>query len=130
MIIMSKEIFKNPELEGRKVRFDVETMCALERGFEKNPEAAKELEGIVGERLVKLFKDILYNALDPKNRAPITFVPGKDEAKIVYSQIAKRELERIDAEDEDDEDLSCGHTVEDHIHALQNVVEKMEPTVN
>lgn len=127
---MRREIFKNPELEKRKVRFDVETMCALERGFEQNPEVAKELEGIVGERLAKLFKDILFNALDLKNRAPMTFILEKEEAKIVYGQIAKRELERIDAEDEDDNDLTCGHSVDEHREALRVVVEKMEPTVN
>lgn len=129
---MPKEIFKipDPEQESKKIRFDAETMCALERGFEKNPEVAKELEEVVGEKLVQLFKDILFNTADPKRRAPVTFIPEKKEANIVYSQIAKRELERIEAEDEDDEDLTCGHTIEDHIYALQNVVEKMGPTVN
>lgn len=53
-----------------------------------------------------------------------------EELKTTYSQIAKRELERIQAEDEDDEDLTCGHPIGDHVRALQNIVKKMEPTVN
>ena len=57
------------------------------------------------------------------------FVPS-EEMKTVYSQIAKRELERIDAEDEDDENLTCGHTVEEHRQALEVVVKKMIPTIN
>ena len=45
-----------------------------------------------------------------------------EEMKTVYVQIAKMELERIDAEDEDDEDLICGHSVDEHRQALDPVV--------
>ncbi|OGN08918.1 MAG: hypothetical protein A3J46_02565 [Candidatus Yanofskybacteria bacterium RIFCSPHIGHO2_02_FULL_41_11] len=114
-------------IEGT-VRFDEETLCALERGLEQNPEVAEQLEEIVGEK-AKIFRDILSNTLDPKHRAPIKFVPN-DEARTFYSQIAKRKLERIDAEDEDDEDLTCSHSVDEHRRALEIVVEKMTPTVN
>lgn len=111
------------------VKFSKETCCALERGFEQNPEVVKQLEGIVGEKKAKLFKDILFNSLSPKDRPEMKFVPS-EEMKTIYSQIAKRELERIDAEDEDDEDLSCGHSVDEHKEALMSVVEKMEPRIN
>lgn len=112
------------------VRFDETTCCALERGFEQNPEVVKQLEGLVGEDKVKLFKDILFDALDPEHRSPIKFVPAQEGVRTVYSQIAKRELERIEAEDEDDEDISCGHSVDEHQEALRMVLEKMEPAVN
>lgn len=110
------------------VRFDAETLCALERGLEQNPEVAKQLDEVVGQK-AKIFRDILSNTLDPEHRAPIKFVPN-EEARTFYSQIAKRELERIDAEDEEDEDLSCGHSVDEHRRALESVVERMEPKVN
>ena len=110
------------------VRFDEETLCALEHGLDKNPEVAKELEEIVGQK-AKIFRDILSNTLNPKQRAPIQFVPN-EEARTFYSQISKRELERIDAEDEEDEDLTCGHSVDEHRRVLKVVVEKMQPTVN
>ena len=129
---MPKEVFKipNPDLEERKVRLDRETLCALDRAFQQNPGVAKELEGIVGEDTVRIFKDILANTLDPAHRAEITFIPDKEEVRTIYGQIAKRELERIEAEDEDDEDLTCGHTVDEHREALETLVGKMNPTVN
>lgn len=111
------------------VKFEQETCCALERGFEQNLEVAKELAEIVGQDKVKLFKEILFNSLNPGSSPEIKFVPSED-MKTVYSQIAKRELERIDAEDEDSEDLSCGHSVEEHKEALETVVKKMEPNIN
>jgi len=111
------------------VKFSQETCCALDRGFEKNPETAKQLAEIVGDEKVKLFKDILVNTLKPSSRPEMKFVPS-EEMQTVYGQIAKRELERIDAEDEDDEDLSCGHTINKHKKALESVVEKMEPKLN
>ena len=111
------------------VKFEQEICCALERGFEQNPEVAKELASIVGEDKIKIFKDILFNSLDPDSRPEIKFVPS-EEMQMVYGQIAKRELERIEAEDEDDEDLSCGHSVDEHRDSLNSVIEKMEPTMN
>ena len=121
MFRKSKEEFPG-SVEGT-VKFDKETTCALERGFKLNPEAVKELGDIVGEAKIKTFTEILPNTDEMK------FVPS-EEMKTVYSQIAKRELERIGAEDEDDEDLSCGHSVEEHKKALASVVEKMEPKIN
>jgi len=112
------------------IEFDEITCCALERGFEQNPIVVKQLEEIAGPDKVKLFKDILFNNLNPSKRAPIKLVPAKEEVRTVYGQIAKRELERIDAEDEDDEDISCGHSILEHQWALSSIVEKMEPVVN
>ncbi len=109
-------------MEGT-VKFDRETCCALERGFEQNPKVAKELADILGEEKIKTLVRILPNTNKMK------FVPT-EEMKTAYSQIATRELERIDAEDEDDEDLSCGHSVEEHRQALKSVVEIMKQTVN
>jgi len=125
---MSKGFEVFPGSAEGTVRFDRETLCALERGFEKNPEVAKQLAEIVGQK-AKIYKDILSNILDPEHRAPIKFVPNEGQ-KTLYGQIAKRELERIDAEDEDDEDLSCGHSVEEHKQALESVIEKMQPKIN
>lgn len=77
----------------------------------------------MGEKNIKIFADILPNTDEMK------FVPS-DDMKTAYGQIAKRELERIDATDEDDEDLSCGHSVDEHKEALRLVLEKMEPSIN
>lgn len=106
------------------VKFDEITCCALERAFEQNPKVVQRLEDITdNDEQMKLFKEILSSTDE------IKFVPS-EEMKTVYSQIAKRELERIDAEDEDDGDLVCGHSIADHQQALKSVVEKMEPAVN
>ena len=105
------------------VKFDKETCCALERAFKQNPGVAKELEAIVGEENMRNLTDVLPHADE------VTF-DQSEESQTVYGQIAKRELERIDAEDEDDENLTCGHSVEEHQEALREVVEKMEPTIH
>jgi hypothetical protein len=126
---MSKESQEFPGSVEGTVKFEQETCCALERGFEQNPRVAKELAEIVGKDKVKLFKEILFNSLDPDSRPEMKFVPS-EEMKMVYGQIAKKELERMDAEDEDDADLSCEHSVEEHKEALESVVEKMEPRIN
>ncbi len=125
---MSKKFEVFPGSAEGTVKFDEETLCALDRGLEKNPEVAKQLKEVVGQKS-EIFKDILSNTLDPKHRAPMKFVPN-EEARTFYGQIAKRELERIEAEDEDDEDLFCGHSVEEHKEALESVIEKMQPTIN
>ena len=105
------------------VKFDKETCCALQRGFEQNPGVVQQLKELMGPVEVNKFVEILPN-IDETNVVP------SEEMKTVYGQIAKRELERIEAEDEDDEDLTCGHTVDEHREALETVVEKMTPTVN
>ena len=120
---MHRESLEFPGSVEGTVKFTKETCCALERGFRQNPGVVDQLKGMMGPVEVNNFIDILPNTDEMK------FVPS-EEMKTIYSQIAKRELERMEAEDEDDENLTCGHTVEDHIHALQTVVEKMSPTVN
>ena len=115
--------FEKPEqyvesIEGT-VEFGEEACCALRRAFEQNPGVVGDLETIAGDAKSKLF--------DEANE--VGFIPS-DEAKIVYSQIAKRELERIETYAENDDDISCGHTIDDHIWALKDVVNKMEPTIN
>ena len=86
---MNRESQEFPgSIEGT-VKFEQETCCALERGFEQNPVVAKELVGIVGEEKVKLFKDILFNSLDPHDRPEMKFVPS-EEMRTVYGQIAKK----------------------------------------
>ncbi len=97
--------------------------CALDRSFEMNPELKKELGKIVGENEIKFFEKLVMT--DDARHLIMS-----DEMKTAYSQIAKRELERIAAEDEDDDDLLCGHTVDEHQNALKFVLEKMEPAVN
>ena len=120
---MRKESLEFPGSVEGTVKFDKETCCALERGFQQNLGLVQQLKEMMGPVEVNNFIEILPNTDEMK------FVPS-EKMKMVYGQIAKRELERIEAEDEDDKDITCGHTVEDHIHALQNVVEKMSPTVN
>jgi len=120
---MAKESLEYPGSVEGTVKFEKEVCCALERGFEKNPGVVDELKKTVGVKEMGIFIDILPNTDE------IKFVPSED-MKLVYGQIAKRELERIEAEDEDDEDLTCGHTVNEHREALETVVEKMQPTVN
>ncbi len=105
------------------IGFDRESRCALIRGFEQNQAVVRELKKIVEEREVEFFAKILSDSVE--DRYIIS-----DEMKTIYGQVAKRELERIDAEDEDDDDLLCGHSVEEHQEALRSVVEKMEPAVN
>ncbi|MEX2090861.1 MAG: hypothetical protein WD989_01860 [Candidatus Paceibacterota bacterium] len=119
---MAKESLEYPGSVEGTVKFEKETCCALERGFEHNPGVVQELKKALGSQEVNMMVDILPNTEEMK------FVPSEN-MKTVYGQIAKRELERIQAEDEDDEDLSCGHSVEDHIQALERVMEKMEPEV-
>ena len=111
------------------IKFSQETCCALDRGFEKNPEVARDLAKIVGEEKAKLFKDVLINTFKPSSRPEMKFVPS-EEMQIFYGQMAKRELERIDTENESNQDLSCGHSVDEHKKALTSVVEKMEPKIN
>jgi len=120
---MRKESLEYPGSVEGTVKFEKETLCALERAFKQNPGVAKELEAIVGEENFRNLTDILPHANEFK-------FDQSEESKTVYGQIAKRELERIEAEDEDDEDLTCGHTVDEHREALQEVVDKMQPTVN
>ena len=120
---MFEESREFPGSVEKAVTFDKETCCALNRAFKQNPGVTKELEAIVGEENLKNLTDVLPHA------DAVTF-DQSEESKTVYSQIAKRELERIDAEDEDDEDLTCGHSVEEHQDALREVLEKMEPTIH
>ena len=109
-------------VEG-SLEFDEDICCALKRGFEQNPSVVKELESVVKNKdEIRLLQDSLSNPdeIDP------TF---SEEMKIVYSQIAKRELGRTINYDED-KDLLCGHSVDEHILALKEVLAKMEPKVN
>ena len=111
------------------VEFYKETCCALYRAFKKNPELVEQLKGIVGKEKIKLFANILFNSLAPLKWPEMRFVPS-EEMKTVYSQIAKRELERITTENEDDTDLSCEHTIDEHLTALGEVVKNMAPVIN
>jgi len=120
---MRKESLEFPGSVEGTVKFNKETCCALARAFKQNPGVAKELETVVGEENMRNLTDVLPHADE------FTF-DQSEESKTVYSQIAKKELERIAAEDEDDEDLACGHSVDEHRQALQSVVEKMTPMVN
>lgn len=109
-------------IEGA-VEIDEVVWCALKHAFEVNPEAVKKLEE--GMRVKDM--DILRSAFDGVERMRIT---PSDKMKTVYSQIAKKELERMEAGKDDDDDLSCGHSREDHEESLRMIVEKMSGTVN
>lgn len=126
---MKREIKELVEsIEGSMVEGGVEfnktACCALDRAFEKNPEVTRRLEDIVDDdETFGNFRKILKSADE------IKFTPA-DNMKTACSQIAKRELERIEYEREVDKDLVCGHVVNEHIEALKYVVEKMGPTIN
>jgi len=106
------------------IEFDETACCALERAFEQNPEVTRRLEDILDDdENFGSFRIML------KSAEGIKFIP-EDNMKTVCSQIAKRELERINVEGEGDGDLGCGHTVSEHIEALNYIVEKMEPTIS
>lgn len=107
---MPKESLEFPGSVEGTVKFSKETCCALERGFQQNPGVVQQLKEMMGPVEVNNFIEILPNTDEMK------FVPS-EEMKTVYGQIAKRELERIEAESEDDKDLTCGHAIEDYIHA-------------
>ena len=124
MLRKSKEF---PSSVEGTVRFEKETCCALEHGFERNPEAVRQLEEMMGKDKVRLFKEILSNTLNPSDRPEMKFVPT-EEMKTVYGQIAKRELEELNKEK--DESLSCDHTIEEHRRALEDVVRQVEPMAN
>ena len=79
---MLKESKKIPEAIERKIKFDGETICALGRAFRKNPEVAKNLEEVVGEKNIKIFSDILINT----NEMEIKFEPS-EELKIAYGEL-------------------------------------------
>ena len=106
------------------VHFDEIDCCALKRGFDMNPILTEELKKIVGERSIKYFSGELLDFKDDED------VVVYDEVRTAYSQVAKRELERITAEDEDDLDLSCDYTVKEHQDALREVLKKIGPTIN
>ena len=120
---MRKKSLEYPGSVEGTVKFEKETCCALGRGFEQNPGVVQQLKELMGPVEVNNFIEILPNTDEMKS------VPS-EEMKTVYGQIAKRELERIEAEDEDDEDLTCGHTVDEHREALKAVVEKITSTIN
>ena len=126
---MFKESKEFPGSVEGTVKFSRESCCALDRGLEMNMETAKQLAEVVGEEKARIFKDILFNTLDPGSRPEMKFVPN-EEAKVFYGQIAKRELKRIEEQEENDKDLSCGHSVKQHRMALESVVENLEPKVN
>lgn|SRR3989344_1746114 len=114
---MSRDSLEFPGSVEGTVQFDKDTCCALKRGFEENSVLVEQLAKLVGEKNIKIFSDILSGTDEMK------FVPS-DDMKTAYSQVAKRELERIDATDEDDDDLSCGHSIDEHKEALGSVLEK------
>lgn len=119
---MTKESLElSGSVEGA-TEFEEETSCALERGLEKNPELVGELAEMIGADKLKKFMSI---ALDHDKK----FVPS-EEMKTVYVQVAKREVERILDEDEEDEDLTCDHSVDEHIKALRELIDEMKPTIH
>ncbi|MDO8496137.1 MAG: hypothetical protein Q7S43_01645 [bacterium] len=120
---MHRDSLEFPGSVEGTVQFDKDVCCALKRGFEENSVLVEQLSKLVGEKNIKIFADILSSTDEMK------FVPS-DDMKTAYSQVAKRELERIDATDEDDDDLSCSHSIDEHKEALRSVLEKMESPIN
>jgi len=107
-----------------RIEFSDKTFCALKRGFEENPGLVGELERTVGKEEVKFYFEIVEEMENSPNLVK-SYNIGK-----VYSKIAERELERISAEDEDDDDLSCEHTVEDHQEGLREVLKILKQTIH
>lgn len=126
----NRESHEAPEEIFRNLELNEDIRCALRRAFEMNPEVVKELQIIVKSPVkFDFLREVLRDSTDNEGGGIATLKPF-DEAETVYSQIAKRELERIEAEGEGDEDLVCGHTVDEHEDALRMVLGKFEPAIN
>ena len=125
-----KESHEAPEEIFRNLELNEDIRCALRRAFEMNPEVAKELKAIVKSPVkFDFLREVLDDSGDNEGGGIATLKPF-DEAETVYGQIAKRELERIEAEGEGDGDLVCEHTVSEHEDALRLVLEKFGPSIN
>ena len=108
------------------IEFDEIDCCALDRAFEMNPEVTSQLKDIFNDdENFGTFRRILKGAKDGEG---IKF-SLEDRMNMICSQIAKLELQRMDAV-EYDEKLSCDHPMRDHIDSLKDIVKKMEPTIH
>ena len=117
------ESMEGSSAEGR-MEFDETDCCALDRAFEQNTEVTRRWEDIVdNDENMAAFRKMLKDAEE------IKFIPD-DKMKMACSQIAKRELERIDAEGSGDESLICRHSLAEHVESLQNIVQEMGPTIH
>jgi len=101
--------------------------CALEQGFKNNPRIKNQLADSVDKGRLDLYEDELANTANLGSRPKDKTV--EDEAKTIYSQIAKAELARL-VEVGDGFKCAHGHSSEEHKEALQSVVRKFSQPVN
>lgn len=104
------------------IEFDEVTCCALAHAFEKNKETVQQLKEVVGPDELRKMVDILPTT---KNMA---FIPSED-TQIAYSQIAKKEKERLEGSGEN-QNFHCKHTPTQHLGALKSIIKKIEPQLN
>ena len=124
----ASEFFENneitPSVEGG-IELDEIDCCALDRAFEMSPEITQKLKGIVeDDKVFNTIREMIKGAKE----SGIKFT-SEDKMNMVCSQIAKQELDRLEDIDYK-EDLSCIHSVRDHIESLQEIIKKMEPTIH
>ena len=112
---------EKPKFAKGVIEFDEITCCALTHGFAKNKETVEQLKKIVSPDKLKKTADILPTT---KNMA---LIPTEDE-KIAYSQIAKKEQERL--ESGEPQNFHCRHTLAQHLTALKSIIKKIQPRLN
>lgn len=100
----------------KMVRFGEKECCALRLALEKNfAEIYEILRGIINERRLRLYRDIL---IEPKNyggAVSLGFIPN-EEHKIFYGLAAETELARLNG---GNQTLPCGCEKKEHIEALE-----------
>ncbi|MDP2598952.1 MAG: hypothetical protein Q8P49_03925 [Candidatus Liptonbacteria bacterium] len=101
--------------------FDEVECCALANAFAKNPQAIATLLDAVDGKTLKLFADEMI-------RTEHIAFQRNETAELVYPQIAKTELKRIEAEKEIK--FNCPHSAGEHETALKSVIKKLYKPVN
>lgn len=94
--------------------------CALAHGFAKNAEAVSTLIELVDKEKLKAATDILIKTKH------VAF-PHNDAIETAYAQIARVELERLDA---GKNGLHCQHSPDEHKKALSAVVANLAKPTN
>jgi hypothetical protein len=122
-------------LEGRRLDFEEVAVCALKLAFERNPELVNELADNAGgsgfdknrnprtgQRKINECRNQLFGA-------DVSFRVDEVDTKIIYHQLAQKEGDRLSSAVED-KDIVCGHTVDDHLDALNEVLIKTHQVIH
>lgn len=104
------------------VEFNELECCALCEAFENNPELVDKFDEFIPNGKMEIYQEILINT------SGMRFKPTGEVAD-VYRSFAVVEIGRI-KDSNQNERLSCGHTVGEHAKSLGAVVEKMNSVAN